>query len=194
VREGQCRIVSVRDPENIYRLDAAKLELLPRSALALVDRTVYRGNWKVVGRLDLRRGPAESYRLENVGQTDKTQWRRTDLAAPGGGRDGFVAGTPVRDLITYLTEQFRAERVLAWSRADAAPEWGVDRPEFRIRFRDTDPRQNRFIEIAIGARQEDRSGRSWYPVWHEGEALPGHSYVYRIGDELVRKLRAVLPD
>ncbi|MBN2490759.1 MAG: hypothetical protein JXQ29_07915 [Planctomycetes bacterium] len=192
--EGRCRIMDARDPENIFTVDETKIARLPRSALALVDRTVFRGNWKVVGRLDVRRGPTEAYRLDNVGQTEESQWRRTDVSAAPDRPDAAVSGSVMRNLLVHLTEQLRAERVLAWSRDEAAPEWEVDRPRYRIRWRDTDPRRSRFIEIAVGAPQEDRSGYLWYPVCHEGEGLSERPYVYRIGDDLVRKLRAVLPD
>jgi hypothetical protein len=194
IRKKLVPLCRDREPETVFLLQAAKLSLLPRSALDLVDRTPYRGDWRRINELDIHCGADERYRFRNVGQSEARHWQRTDVSETPRQPEGFVAGTPMRQLSTFLTEKLRADTVLAWNRENAPAAWGVDQPRFRIVFRDTSPARRRFIQMAVGQPQEDRSGRTWYPMWLEGEALSERPYVYKINDELVRWLQAVLPD
>jgi hypothetical protein len=193
-RGKSVRVFWEREPENIFVLNAAKLSLIPSNALTLVDRTIYRGDWRFVALLEIRRGSDERFRLENVGAVANKQWQRIDVSPEPRFPEAFVPGAEMLRLINYLTEKLRGEAVLAWSTDRAPAEWGVDRPRYVISFPDTNAKQgNRRVKIAIGRVQEDRAGRRWYPCWHLGEALSERTYVYRIDDALVRRIRKVLP-
>jgi len=188
------RVLWKREPENVFVLNAAKLSLIPSNALTLVDRTIYRGDWRFVALLEIRRGSDDRFRLENVGQIQDKQWLRTDVSKEPRFPEAFVPGAEMLRLINYLTEKLRGEAVLAWSTDQAPAEWGVDRPRYVVSFPDPNAKQgNRRVKIAIGRVQEDRTGRRWYPCWHLGEALSKRPYVYRIDDELVHRIRKVLP-
>jgi len=189
------RVRFARDTENIFRLTEKKLRVLSPSPLGLVDRTIYRGTWQQVSQVEIKRGASERFLFENVGQEEKRHWRCTDTSTtPRKPAESYVAGTPMRNLIVHLTERLRGDAVLAWSQAGAPPAWGVRHPRYVIAFADTRRGATRQIRIAVGRPQEDRNGETWYPVWREGPGLSEHSFVYRIDRELVRRIRAVMPD
>lgn len=179
----------------IFSIQAARLDLLPRNVLLLLDRTIYSGDWKGVSSLYIQRGE-DRFQLRNVGIDQSRHWLRSDISDDPAHEDGYVPSDPMRILLTHLLD-LRAEEVIAASRDEADPAWNTHKPDWVITFQDTNASKNRTVKIAVGrAMTEKRSGRSWYPVWNldpDTKGLSRSPFVYRIGPELVKKIRDVLP-
>ncbi len=179
----------------IFRVQAARLDILPRNVLVLLDRTICSGDWKGISSLYIQRGE-DRFQLRNVGIDQNRHWLRSDISDDPTHEDGYVSSDPMRLLLTHLLD-LRAEVVIAASLDEADPAWNLQRPDWVVTFQDTDTSKNRTVKIAVGrAVTEKRSGRSWYPVWRldpDTKGLSRPPFVYRIGPELVKKIRDVLP-
>jgi hypothetical protein len=192
---GICRVRIKERPDIFFLVPEAIIrERLPVSALTLVDRSVFVGDWKVLDHIDVRREDGSLAELKNQGIREQAHWQRIVYTGGKQGPPEPIASNPMRSLLVKLAA-LEADRVIAWSKEDAPSGWGCDRPVYRVEFVDRSRAGQPRIKVAIGPVQPDPEGLGddWCAVWIDDERLSERPFVYRISADLIKLIKGVVP-